>query len=77
MIKNGGSDMTTYNDGKMFDGYLSELKTTYEFDQVVFVRHNNYFVYFKGIKNGVIIEVRYNLKDKKFEAFDYSKWLPL
>jgi hypothetical protein len=61
----------------MNESYISELKTTFAFDQVVFARSNNYFVYFEGLKNGVIIEIRYNIEGKNFEAFDYSKWLPL
>jgi hypothetical protein len=69
--------MTTYNDSNMFDIYISELKTTYKFDQVVFKRNNNYYVFFEGLKNGLIIELRYNIENKNFEAYDYSKWLPL
>jgi hypothetical protein len=68
--------MTTINKAS-FEGYISELKTTFSFDQVVFARTNNYFVYFEGLKDGLIVEIRYNIEDKKFEAFDYSKWSPL
>jgi hypothetical protein len=67
--------MTTINKDNV-EGYISELKTTYAFDQVVFARNNNYFVYFEGLKNGVIVEIRYNIEYKNFEAFDYSKWVP-
>lgn len=69
--------MTAYNDSNMFDNYISELKTTYKFDQVVFERNNKYYVFFKGLKNGLIIELRYHIENKNFEANDYSKWLPL
>ncbi|SDM79137.1 hypothetical protein SAMN04487897_10157 [Paenibacillus sp. yr247] len=69
--------MTTYNVSNMFDGYLSELKTTYKFDQVVFERNNKYYVFFKGLKNGLIIDLRFNIDNKNFEAYDYSKWSPL
>jgi hypothetical protein len=53
------------------------LKTTHEFDQVVFARNSNNFVYFEGLKNGVIVEIRYHIENKNFEAFDYSKWNPM
>ncbi|SEB42909.1 hypothetical protein [Paenibacillus sp. GP183] len=62
----------------MYESYLSELlKTIHAFDQVVFARNTNNFVFFEGLKNGVIVKIRYNIEDKHFEAFDYSKWLPL
>jgi hypothetical protein len=60
------------------NSYLMELlKTNHAFDQVVFARNNNHFVYFEGLKNGVIVEIRYHIEDKNFEAFDYSKWNPM
>jgi hypothetical protein len=62
----------------MYETYLSELlKTTHAFDQVVFARNTNFFVFFQGLKNGAIVEIRYNIENKNFEAFDYSKWLPM
>jgi hypothetical protein len=69
--------MTTIIKDNRFEGYISKLKTNFAFDQVVYARNNNYFVYFEGLKNGVIVEIRYNIKDKNIEAYDYSKWNPL
>jgi hypothetical protein len=59
-------------------GYLIELlKTTHAYDQVVFARNTNNFVFFEGLKNGVIVKIRYHIEDKNFETFDYSKWNPM
>jgi hypothetical protein len=60
------------------NSYIIELlKTAHAYDQVVFARNSNNFVFFEGLKNGVIGKIRYNIEDKNFEAFDYSKWVPL
>ncbi|TXK72423.1 hypothetical protein [Paenibacillus sp. N3.4] len=69
--------MTTLHETNTFDHHMRELKTTHAFDQVVFARSNDYFVYFEGLKSGVIVEIRYNIEANRYEASDYSKWLPL
>jgi hypothetical protein len=69
--------MTIINEGNIFGRYISELKKTYKFDIVVFARYNKYFVYFEGLKNGGIVQIRYNIEDQIFEVFDYSNWLPI
>ncbi|MNI18897.1 hypothetical protein D3C73_723180 [compost metagenome] len=69
--------MTTINKAPLFDSNITELKTTYAFDQVVFARTNDYYIYFEGLKSGVIVEIRYNIQEQKYEKSDYSKWSPL
>jgi hypothetical protein len=67
--------MTTFNSNNMYNDLINELKTTYEFDQVLFTENTKDMVFFECLKDGEIYEARYIISDQEFEFFDGERWI--
>jgi hypothetical protein len=67
--------MTIVNDSSMFDDHISYLKSEFEFDQVLFKSNNKYFILFEGLKDGEVVELRFNISDQTYEVYDGNRWV--
>ena len=70
--------MTTFNSENMYDGYIQKLKEDYGFKQVLFTRNTRDFIFFECLKDGAIIEIRFNISDQWFEVcLSPTRWEPI
>jgi hypothetical protein len=69
--------MRIVNDSNMWDWYIETLKKNYKFDQVFFKSNTPQFIFFECLSEGVTIEIRYNISEKRFELHHNNRWIDI
>lgn len=59
---------------KVIEEFKEDIQKTFGFKQVLFKSNDQYFVNFEGLKDGKVVEIRYNIKDEEYEIFDGNRW---